>query len=252
MLNTRWMIPTLASMLWAMSLGGCFFVIDDPHDYGSDPVVYDNGDTFWFCEYDAPNHDYYWEYQAEVWDADGLGDIRQVDVTFYDSWSGDYVDQVEMFDEGGGIWGAWSWERETALYCGDVYDVVFYVEDWDGNSDSLVLGDAHNAPSISESPIDTWADCFESGHDWVFEFQAVINDADGFTDVDRATVSFANYSTGTIDGEYTLNYEGDGLWGGWIEEGNGNNLYCGDMYEVTFYAEDVYGLFDTFTYTFSG
>ena len=36
--------------------------------------------------------------------------------------------------------------------------------------------------------------------------------------------------------------------GGWIEEGNGNSLYCGESYNVTFYAEDLYGATDVFSF----
>ena len=250
MLLKRYSLSIVFFASIGLGLGGCVFVVDEPHDYGHSPAVYDSGATYWFCEWDTHQHDYYWEYQAEVYDADGLGDLRLVDVTFYDTYTGAYVDQVELFEESGGIWGAWSWERETRLYCGEAYDAVFYVEDWNGNSDSLVLSEVINAPSISENPIDTWVDCFESGHDWMFEFQTRVSDADGFADVEWVVASFYDYYTGDLAGEYTLNWEGDGYWGGWIEEGNGNALYCGDAYDVTFYAEDASGLFDSFSFTF--
>jgi len=253
MLLERYLLPlfSLMALVVGTTMGGCIFVLeDDPHSYGHAPRVVNSGDTYWFCEYDAAQHDYYWEFQAEVDDEDGVGDIYVVDVTFYDAYTGEWVDTIPMFEETGHIWGSWTWERETYLYCGDAYDVVFYVEDWEGNSDSLVLSDEVSAPAISESPVDTWVDCYESGHDWLFEFQAYVDDADGYGDVDWVTVTFIDDVTGAIDGEYTLNYEGDGYWGGWIEEGNGNGLYCGDIYDVSFYAVDRTGLSDTFTYTF--
>ena len=258
MLHDRTHLPTFSFVLLTAGIwmGGCIFVIDDdPDSYGHAPRVVDSGDTYWFCEYDATYHDYYWEFQAEVDDADGLSDIYLVDVAFYDAYTGDLVDSLELFEEHGGIWGAWTWERETTLYCGDAYDVVFYVEDWAGNSDSLFLTDTASAPAIRESPVDTWVDCYDAGvEEWLFEFQAVVNDADGFTDVDWVTVTFAEYVTGAIAGEYTLNYEGDGIWGGWIEEASATNtLYCGlgFEYDVTFRAADRSGLTDTFTYLFT-
>jgi len=251
MLNAKWMAPTLLVLVSSLSLGGCFYTDNDDHRYGSAPVVRNSGDTFYFCDYDPQEHDYYWEYQAEVHDADGLGDIYAVDVTFYHAFSGAFVDRVDLFEEAGGIWGAWSWERETQLFCGDDYEVVFYVEDYDGNSDSLTMGGGgggNQAPVISESPADTYADCYEDAHDWVFEFQAHVGDVDGFEDVSRVKVTFVDTISGYEAGVYDLNFEGGGYWGGWIEEGNGNALYCGDSYDVIFYAEDSQGNWDSFSY----
>ena len=248
----RWMTPVFAMMLGFGGLSGCIFVVDDDGYREHAPRIHEGIDTYWFCEYDAASHDYYWEYQAEVSDADGLGDIQYVDITFYDAFTGDYVDQMDLFDEGGGIWAAWSWERETNLFCGEAYDVMLYVEDRDGNSDSLFVSDSAYAPTISGSPADTWADCYQDGHGWVFEFQTQVHDPDGQDDVDYVTVTFVDYFTGEEDGYYTLNHEGNGFWGGWIEEGNGNGLYCGDDYTVVFYAEDRSGLSDTLSYDWIG
>lgn len=251
MMRFRWLTPLFVAML-GTSLGGCFVFVDDDDYDGHAPRVHEGVDTYWFCEYDASNHDYYWEYQAEVSDADGLGDIQYVDVTFYDAYTGQFVDQMELFDEGGGIWAAWSWERETDLFCGDNYEVMFYAEDWEGNSDSLYLDNAASAPAISTDPMETWTDCYQDGHVWMFEFQTVVSDHEGFEDVDYVTVTFVDYQSGEERGYYTLNYEGGGMWGGWIEEGNGNDLYCGDDYTVVFHAEDRSGLFDNFHYDWLG
>jgi len=252
MRSLRWMGSAAFLATMAFTMSGCFFIDDDDHHgyHGSAPVVENNDYTYFFCEYDAYYNDYYWEYQASVWDADGLGDIRFVDVTFYDLYSGSYVDQVQLFDEGGGIWGAWSLERETNLWCGEPYEVVFTVEDYSGLSDSLVYGGGvHNAaPLIGTSPHDTWVDCFNNGGHWAWEFQAFVDDMDGFDDVGFVEVTFTNLWDGHIDGSYSLNYEGGGFWGGWIEEGNGNSLYCGESYNVTFYAEDLYGATDVFSF----
>ncbi len=246
----RWTLPALLALA-STALGGCFF-IDDPDWRGYDPVIYDTAETYWLCDYDAAAHDYYWEYQASVHDPDGNSDIRFVDVEFYSSYDGAWVDTVSLFDEGGGIWGAWSMERETNLFCGEAYDAVFYAEDYAGNSDSLVVSNYTHAPVISESPSQTWTDCYDDGMAWVFEFQALVDDGDGFDDVDYVTVSFYEYSTGLEAGTYTLNAEGGGYWGGWIEEGNGNSLYCGERYEVVFYAEDYAGNWDRFSYVWQG
>lgn len=251
MRSLRWIFPMVFASAMALGLGGCFFIHDDDPYHGSAPRIEDNGGTFYFCEYDVHANDYYWEYQASVWDGDGSQDIRFVDVTFYDAYTGNFVDQVELFEEGGGIWGAWSYERETNLWCGDPYEVVFYAEDYAGNSDTLVYGGGgtHNgAPIISQSPADTWADCFDAGGYWAFEFQAFVDDPDGVTDVDYVQVTFDDLWDGYTAGSYTLNYEGGGFWGGWIEEGNGNDLYCGNPYAVTFYAEDLYGAANSFTF----
>jgi len=108
MLRERY-LPLLSSLVLLVvgsAMGGCIFVLDDePHSYGHAPRVVNSGDTYWFCEYDAAQHDYYWEFQAEVDDADGVGDIYIVDVTFYDAYTGDWVDTIPLFEETGHIWG---------------------------------------------------------------------------------------------------------------------------------------------------
>jgi hypothetical protein len=83
--------------------------------------------------------EYWFEFQTVVDDLDGLGDIDQVNASVYDADTGAEFDSFRLIDEGGGVYGGLVWESETALYCGDPWDVTFEVWDLLGDSYSFTL-----------------------------------------------------------------------------------------------------------------
>lgn len=97
-------LPALA--LAATATSGCIVVEDDGprgcYDCGNDapivtnyaPVIYgaDAG-----CYYDGYERDDIWYFEADVDDADGLGDIHSVWADVYDEFDGTLVESFELF-----------------------------------------------------------------------------------------------------------------------------------------------------------
>jgi len=212
---------------------------------GVSPVVLDSANTYWLCQYDPAQQDFFWEAQAEVEDAQN--DVVTVTAVFLPE-VGQWVTQLPLESQGDGTWHGTGWEAELGLDCGGSYDVLFEAVDEAGNMGSLLLTGDDPGPSIVESPTDTWVTCYEVEHEWVFEFQAIVDDPDGADDVTSVSIAFEDYYSGDDMGDSSLSYEGGGVWGSWIAEGDGNDLYCGDAYNVTFTAVDSTGLTDLFIY----
>jgi hypothetical protein len=144
------------TLLLASLMSGCYFVIDDggydsydsydSYDthYGSVPWI-DTGSTYWYCEeyreYGEWNQ--YYEFYTIAADDDGSEDIRSIKfyAYYYDGYQafeGDLIDQARF----GGLEDSYGTSR-TFYYdnfpCDDIYEVEFYVEDWDGNYTSYWL-----------------------------------------------------------------------------------------------------------------
>ncbi len=136
----------VASVVTLTSLPGCIFLADPRDDPAPIPPAPRNGapeilldGTWWLCDWDEIDQDYFFEFQVEVWDADGDLDVADAAVTVYPADDPGYVlDSFSLFDEGDGIWAAIVWERETDLYCGEAIDVVYEAWDESGATDRIV------------------------------------------------------------------------------------------------------------------
>lgn len=86
---------------------------------------------------------------------------------------------------------------------------------------------------------DTWWTCdLDEDYGYFFEFQALVEDDDGLRDVEYVDVSVFEAGYEDVDlGFFTLNYEGDGIWGGIVWEDE-SDLWCGDPVDVLFEAWD--------------
>lgn len=102
-------------------------------------------------------------------------------------------------------------------------------------------------PVVNHGPLfdgnDSWwlCDYDEVRDDHFFEFQAVVDDLDGFTDVQYvdASIFLAEDPTYMVD-TFGLVYEGDAVWGGLVWERE-SDLFCGEAVDVLFEAWDSYG-----------
>jgi len=130
--------PLLALPLF-LATPACFFILDDdreeepeptpsPEPANSAPVI-DSEESFWFCDWDGQAGDYFWEFQAVVWDDDGPRDVDAVEVTIWEAGTSYFVDGFALLQEDDFMWGGLVWESESDLYCGDPVDVE--IEAWD-------------------------------------------------------------------------------------------------------------------------
>ncbi|MCO4770423.1 MAG: hypothetical protein KDA24_10370 [Deltaproteobacteria bacterium] len=102
-------------------------------------------------------------------------------------------------------------------------------------------------PVVNHAPVfdgnDSWWLCEydEVRDDYFFEFQAVVDDLDGWTDVEfvDVTIFLADDPDYMID-TFGLVYEGEGVWGGLVWERE-SDLFCGEAVDVLFEAWDNYG-----------
>ena len=135
----------LAPLLSLVLLPGCFIFVDDreepdppPEPVNSAPYI-NPEESWWLCELDESNDDYFFEFQASVIDADGLWNVEEVAVTVYAE--GDHesaLDSFALYDEGEGIWAGVVWEDESNLFCGEAIDVLYEVWDEDGEYDRFL------------------------------------------------------------------------------------------------------------------
>lgn len=88
------------------------------------------------CYWDPYYPDYVWWFEADVDDYDGPGDVESVWASVYDDYTGQIVDEFELYPDVGITWySAWQ-GRSTYLDCaylGYVVDVTAY--DWAGAYD---------------------------------------------------------------------------------------------------------------------
>ena len=102
-------------------------------------------------------------------------------------------------------------------------------------------------PPVNHAPVfdgnDSWWLCDYDGarDDYFFEFQAVVDDLDGWTDIEFVDVSIflADDPNYMVDSFELLN-EGQGVWGGLIWERE-SDLFCGGAVDVLFEAWDNFG-----------
>jgi hypothetical protein len=95
------------------------------------------------------------------------------------------------------------------------------------------------APRIVEDL--TWWTCEYSPYEgsYYFEFQAVVDDADGWSDVSEVNIYFfASESPSVID-SFSMHYEGEGVWGGMVWEDE-TALYCGEATDAIIEAWDFF------------
>ena len=102
------------------------------------------------------------------------------------------------------------------------------------------------APRIIESL--TWWTCEYSPYEgsYYFEFQAVVDDADGWSDVSEVNIYFFAPDSASVIDSFSMNYEGEGVWGGmvWEEE---TALYCGEATDAIIEAWDFFDRSDMMT-----
>jgi hypothetical protein len=210
-------------------LPGCFVFVDDGPDPNAAPRIVASSTT-WSCGWDEAAGDYAFEFQTRVTDADGAADVFEVLVDVFPSGSGDALESFALLDEGSGLWGGRILESDSALRCGDAYDVRFEASDSDGARDQFTLVPA--PPRIDDE---------STG--WTCDFYPERNDADGFDDVVDVLVTVYLADRDIELDSFFLNYEGNGVWGGIIDEST-SDLLCGDAIDVLYDAWDTAGLTD--------
>ncbi len=148
-INTK----TVFALFLASLLSGCYVILDDAgHDsydtyYGSVPQI-DTNSTYWYCEnYYESGHgggwSNYWEFYTIAFDEDGHDDIWAVEYRayYYDGylavWGDLYSDHV--LDAQTEEYFTMYTSHYDDFSCNDIYEVEFYVEDWNGNYTSYWL-----------------------------------------------------------------------------------------------------------------
>jgi len=103
------------------------------------------------------------------------------------------------------------------------------------NSDVVL----NNAPTIVTDL--SWWTCDYSPFDgdYLFEFQAVVDDLDGWSDVAEVNIYFFESGSPTVQDSFSLHYEGEGVWGGMVLEGD-SSLYCGGATDAIIEAWDYF------------
>ena len=146
-INTK----TVFTLLLASLLSGCYVILDDSgydsydsYDihYGSTPWI-DADSTYWYCEdyYEHGEWHNYWEFYTVAIDEDGYSDIWSVEYRayYYDGYlafEGDLYSE-HILDSQAEEYFTTHTSSLSSLSCSNIYEVEFYVEDWDGNYDSL-------------------------------------------------------------------------------------------------------------------
>ena len=116
-----------------------------------------------------------------------------------------------------------------------------FVDDYDPDPDPY-----QPPPGVNPAPLfdgnDSWWLCGydEIRDDYFFEFQAVVDDLDGWMDVQYVDVTVFLADDDYVVETFSLVSEGDGYWGGLMWERE-SNLFCGEAVDVLFEAWDSYG-----------
>jgi len=147
-INTK----TVFAILLVSLLSGCYVILDDSDtdewydSYGThyeDVPWVDTGATYWYCEdyYEHGSWHNYWEFYTVATDAYGYSDTLSIEYNVY-YYGGDLAFWGDLYSLN--TWGGLDEEfynSNTFYYdsfpCNDIYEVEFYVEDWDGNYTSL-------------------------------------------------------------------------------------------------------------------
>lgn len=119
---------------------GCIIIDDDP------VVIVDGNDApalIWAdagCYWSDPHRDTIWWFEAEVFDADGRGDITAVYADVFDA-RGAWTDSFELYPEtpDPDVWFSDWLEYSTYLWCGDAYTIDFVVYDRSDAWDSYTI-----------------------------------------------------------------------------------------------------------------
>jgi hypothetical protein len=98
----------------------------------------------------------------------------------------------------------------------------------------------NSAPTIDDSSTSWRCDLDSSNGDYFWEFETLVQDADGLDDVDEVRVTVYEAGTGSSYGNWDLVDEGSGVWGGLVWEDE-SDLFCGDPVDVVFEAWDFFG-----------
>jgi|GEM_PF-6004476 len=223
-------------------LPGCILFIPggEPVDRNSAPRIVAAG-TGWSCGWDEGANDYAFEFAAQVVDSDGADDVFDVVVEVFPSGSGSALEAFGLLEEGPGSWGGRVLESESALRCGDAYDVRFEATDTDGAGDVLMISPS---PPLIDATETGWAcDYYPDRGDYAFEFVTAVDDADGPLDVREVLVTVFLADRDIVLDSFFLNYEANGIWGGIVDESD-SDMLCGDPLDVQFEAWDSAGLSD--------
>jgi hypothetical protein len=120
---------------------------------------------------------------------------------------------------------------------------IFLDDDYDDDDVVIIVVEPNSAPEIIEA--DTWWLCDYDGaaDTYFFEFQASVDDLDGFGDVRFVDVTVEDAITNEYLDSFGLVYEGGGIWGGLIWEDE-SNLFCGEEINVIVEAWDTEEAYD--------
>ncbi len=135
-----------------------------------------------------------------------------------------------------------------------LFSLVLLTVATSGLSGCFIFVDDNDDPAPPPAPVavnhapvfdgnDSWWLCEYDPYadDYYFEFQAVVDDLDGWGDVAfvDTTVFLAGDHSYVVD-TFELVYEGQGVWGGLMWERE-SNLFCGEAVDVLYEAWDSYG-----------
>ncbi len=160
-INTKTFSALALTTLMSGCISGCYVLLDDDfghdsyeshdsdesHDsgdtyYGSVPWI-DTGATYWYCEDYREQGQWrnYYEFYTIAVDPDGQDDIRNVEFNAY-HYDGSLAYYGDLYSLN--TWGGQDEEYfntrtfyHDSFPCNDIYEIEFYVEDWDGNYASL-------------------------------------------------------------------------------------------------------------------
>jgi len=85
--------------------------------------------------------------------------------------------------------------------------------------------------------------------EYFFEFQAVVDDLDGWSDVAEVNIYFYDAGSAVARDSFTMHYEGEGVWGGLVWESE-TFLFCGDATDAIIEAWDFFDANDLLTIDF--
>jgi len=138
-------LPVFAAL--ALSLQGCFIVVEEDEDLGdsssstsfnSDPSI-DVYQSWWTCDYSPYDDAFFFEFQAVVEDPDDWYSVDEVIIYFFAPGSPTVLDSFAMNHEGGETWGGIVWEAETYLFCGEPVDAIIEARNYLDGTDSLTI-----------------------------------------------------------------------------------------------------------------
>ncbi|MBJ94163.1 MAG: hypothetical protein CMP23_06745 [Rickettsiales bacterium] len=75
---------------------------------------------------------------------------------------------------------------------------------------------------------------------YFFEFQAVVDDPDGWRDVIEVNIYFFETQSARLVSGFSMHDEGEGTWGGMVWEDE-SAMYCGEPMDVIIEAIDQFG-----------